>query len=133
MFYYKKIAIFLGNKLIRLMILLIAVTIISFILIDMSPIDPVRAYIGEMAVSGEQIAKLQDYWGVGQPMWEKALNWLWNVLHGDFGISLIYRVPVLEVIGERFSASLVLMFTSWMISGVLGFGLGTLAGMYRGR
>lgn len=97
----------------------------------MSPVDPVRAYIGEMTVSGEQIAKLQEYWGVDQPMWEKALNWLWNIFHGDFGTSLIYRIPVIDVIGERFTASLVLMFTSWVISGVLGFGLGTLAGMYR--
>lgn len=132
MFNYKKIAIFLGHKVVRLIILLAAVAIISFVLIDMSPVDPVRAYIGEMAVSGEQLAKLESYWGVGQPIWEKALNWFWNILHGDFGTSLIYRIPVIDVIGERFTASLVLMFTSWVISGVLGFGLGTLAGMYRG-
>ncbi len=131
MFNYKKVAIFLGYKTVRLLILLIAVALISFILVDLSPVDPVRAYIGEMTVSGEQIAKLQEYWGVGQPIWEKALTWLNNILHGDFGTSLIYRVPVLDVIGERFTASLVLMFTSWVISGILGFGLGTLAGMYR--
>lgn len=85
-----------------------------------------------MAVSGEQLVNLQQYWGVGVPIWEKALNWAFDVFRGNFGISLIYRVPVLEVIGDRFQASLVLMFVSWLISGVLGFTLGTLAGMYRG-
>jgi peptide/nickel transport system permease protein len=132
LFNYRKLAIFLGYKAIRLIILLIAVAIISFVLIDISPIDPVRAYIGEMTVSGEQLANLQQFWGVGVPVWEKALHWTLDVFQGNFGISLIYRVPVLEVIGDRFSASLVLMFVSWIISGVLGFTLGTLAGIYRG-
>jgi len=130
---YRKIAIFLGNKAIRLIILLIAVSIISFILIDLSPIDPVRAYIGEISVSSEQIAKLEAYWGVGQPIWEKAINWVGNILHGDFGTSLIYRNPVIDVISERFSASLILMLSSWALSGILGFLLGVAAGMYRGK
>ena len=131
MFNYKKLAIFLGNKIIRLIILLIAVSIISFILIDMSPVDPVRAYIGQMVVSAEQLAKIENYWGVGEPISQKIANWLGNILQGDLGTSLIYRIPAIDVIMERFSASLVLMFVSWVISGVLGFGLGVLAGMKR--
>lgn len=94
--------------------------------------DPVRAYIGEKAVSPEQIAKLEAYWGVGEPLWEKMINWLGNIVHGDFGTSLIYNLPVLDVIYERFLASLALMLTAWTISGLFGFALGTLAGMFRG-
>ncbi|MDL2246313.1 ABC transporter permease [Methanobrevibacter sp. OttesenSCG-928-K11] len=129
---YKTLGKFLTYKFIRLVILIIAVSIISFLLIDLSPIDPVRAYIGEMAVSAEQIAKLQAYWGVNEPLISKITNWVGNILQGDLGTSLIYRTPVVDVISERFTASLTLMFTSWVISGVLGFTLGTLAGMYRG-
>lgn len=129
---YKKIAIFLGHKLVRLIILLLAIIIISFVLLDLSPIDPVRFYIRQMAMSPEQLAKIKVYWGVGQPIWEKAFNWLLTLMGGDFGTSLIYRLPVIEVIMTRFTSSLVLMFTSWVISGVLGFIFGTLAGMYRG-
>ena len=129
---YKKLAIFLGNKIVRLFILLIAVSIISFILIDISPVDPVRAYIGQMVVSAEQLANIEAYWSVGEPMDQKIANWVGNILQGDLGTSLIYRVPVIDVIMERFSASLILMFVSWVISGVVGFGLGVLAGMKRG-
>ncbi len=131
MFNYRKIISFLGYKAVRLFILVIAVAIISFILVDLSPVDPVRAYIGEMSVSADQLAKLNAYWGVGKPLIEKVGDWLVNIGQGNFGISLIYRIPVLDVISERFSASLILMFTSWMISGILGFLLGILAGMYR--
>ncbi|WP_409199977.1 ABC transporter permease [Methanobrevibacter sp. DSM 116169] len=129
---YKRLGKFLGYKFIRLIILLFAVSLISFILIDLSPIDPVRAYIGEMAVSAEQVAKLQAFWGVNEPITTKLINWGGNLIQGDFGVSLIYRIPVIDVISERFLASLTLMFASWLISGVLGFGLGVLAGMYRG-
>ena len=131
MFNYRKIITFLAYKSVRLIILLIAVAIISFIMVDLSPVDPVRAYIGEMTVSAEQVAKLEAYWGVGKPLIEKIGDWLANLVQGDFGVSLIYRIPVLDVIYEKFVSSLTLMFTAWVISGVLGFILGTLAWMYR--
>ena len=52
-------------------------------------------------------------------------------MHGDFGTSFIYRAPVLEVIGEKFRLTLLLMMTAWTLSGAIGFVLGVLAGMYR--
>lgn len=129
---YKKIANFLGLKAIRLIILLFVVGIISFLLIEISPIDPVRAYIGEMSVSPEQIAKLESYWGVGEPMITKIINWIGNIFQGNLGTSLIYRLPVIDVILDRFTSSLILMFVSWLISGILGFLMGVLAGMKKG-
>ena len=122
----QKILKFLGYKLVRFAILLVVVILLSFILIDMSPINPVNAYISNMVVSPEKVAQLEAYWGVNQPITEKLLNWLGNIVTGDFGTSLIYRTPVLHVIGEKFTASLILMLTSWLISGVLGFALGVL-------
>ncbi len=129
---YEKLATFLGYKFIRLLLLLVAVSIISFILIDLSPIDPVKAYIAGVRVSADQIAALNAYWGVGQPITVKVLNWLNNLIHGNLGNSLIYRTPVIDVIVQRFTASLILMFASWVISGVLGFALGVIAGMKQG-
>jgi peptide/nickel transport system permease protein len=128
----EKIVGFAGKKLLRLMSLLFVVCFVSFMLIQYSPIDPVRAYIGEMTVSAEHKAALEEYWGVNTPPQEKFLNWAGNILRGDFGISLIYRMPVSSVIKERFTASLVLMASSWLISGILGFILGIIAGMKKG-
>ena len=127
----QKILKFLGYKLVRFAILLVAVILLSFILIDMSPINPVNAYISNMMVSPEKIAKLEAYWGVNQPITDKLINWLGNILRGDLGTSLIYRIPVINVISQKFTASLILMMTSWVISGVLGFALGVLAGFKR--
>ncbi|MBR3139919.1 MAG: ABC transporter permease [Methanobrevibacter sp.] len=125
---YAKFAKFLGKKALRLIILLIFVILISFILIDMSPINPVKTYISNVVVSQEQVAALEAYWGVNEPITTKMANWLGNILQGNLGTSLIYRVPVIDVIKERFTASLALMLSSWAFSGILGFLLGTIAG-----
>ena len=48
-------------------------------------------------------------------------------------MSLIYRRPVLDIIQEKFAASLVLMLTAWAFSGILGFAIGCAMGIFNGR
>ncbi|MBQ9025012.1 MAG: ABC transporter permease [Methanobrevibacter sp.] len=125
---YERLLKFLGKKIVRLAILLIFVILLSFLLIDMSPINPVKTYISNVVISQAQIAKLEAYWGVNEPITTKMMNWLGNIVQGDLGTSLIFRAPVIDVIKERFMASLALMLSSWALSGVLGFLLGAVAG-----
>ena len=99
---YEKILKFLGYRLVRFIILLIAIIIISFIMVDLSPINPVKTYISNMIVSPEQVAALEAYWGVNEPITAKIMNWLGNIIHGDLGNSLIFRIPVIDVIKEKF-------------------------------
>lgn len=128
----RKVIYFIRNKTIHFILLMFAVTIFSFILIDLSPIDPVNIYLKQSAVSSAQRAALEQYWGVNQPLTTKIGAWLINLLHGDLGTSLIYRIPVSQVIVEKFKASFVLMAISWIISGLVGFFLGVLAGKNKG-
>lgn len=120
---------------IRLAALLLAVSIVSFVLVDASPVDPVTQYINGLgtAVSPEQRAEIEAYWGVDTPPVERYFNWLAGVLKGDLGESSLYRRPVADIIGERFAGSLALMCLAWALSGIIGFSLGCLMGMYRDR
>lgn len=115
-----------------MLILLIVISAISFIMIQLSPIDPVRAYLGQRIVSEEQLAIMGQYWGTNLTLGERVLGWLQTLASGSMGFSLIYRVPVTEVIVQKFTASLTLMLSSWVISAVVGFGLGVLAGAKEG-
>lgn len=126
---------FLAYKTLRFSTLLVAIFIICFLLISNSPIDPVRAYIGAdmMGVSVEQKAKIEQYWGLNKSPIQQAGNWLKAVSKGDLGNSLIYRKPVIGVIGEKFQASLLLMAVAWIFSGIIGFALGVISGMNQGR
>ena len=127
---------FTAKKLVRMAMLLLGVSLVTFLLMCASPLDPLQTNVGQAALgsmSPEQVAQLEEYWGVDTPAAERYLGWLGDVLHGDFGVSLLYRRPVLAVIGERLSGSFLLLLTAWVISGVLGVALGVTAGAFRGR
>ena len=62
----------------------------------------------------------------------KIYHWLLNLIQGDLGTSLIYRAPVIDVITQKFIASLALMALSWIFSGIIGFALGVVEGKNKG-
>ena len=127
---------FTGKKLIRMALLLLGVSIVTFLLMSASPLDPLQTNVGQAALgsmSPEQIANLEAYWGVDTPPLSRYLGWLLDSLRGDLGVSLLYRQPVLAVIGERLAGSVLVLLAAWVISGVLGLMLGVLAGAFRGR
>lgn len=114
--------------------LLLAISLLSFVLISYSPVDPVRSYIGAeiSRISPEQRENIEQYWGLDQSKPEQFLLWAKAVVQGNLGESLIYRKPVSEIIIQRFSASIALMGIAWLLSGFFGFLLGILAGMNEG-
>ena len=118
-----------------MVVLTLGVSVAAFALVSLSPLDPLQANIGQTALgsmSAEQIARLQGYWGVGQPPVERYLNWLSGFLRGDLGVSLLYRQEVSRVIAEKMVHSVWLMGFAWCASGVLGVELGMIAGARRG-
>lgn len=131
---FKSVITFVLKKLAKLVTLLIAISVFSFILVSYSPVDPIRSYIGAdlMTVSPEQKENIAEYWGLHESGPERFLNWANAVLHGNLGTSVIYRQPVAEFIAERFLNSLVLMGIAWVLSGIFGFILGVIAGMREG-
>lgn len=123
---------FFGYKLIRFIILMVVVAIFSFVLLDLSPINPVNTYLRGAAVSEAQRAILESYFGMNVPLPTKIFHWLMDLIQGNLGTSLIYRAPVIDVILDKFTASIVLMAISWLLSGILGFALGVVAGKNKG-
>jgi len=123
------------QKLIRLLSLLAAISIVSFVLVSSSPIDPIQAYVGAdmMRVSPEQRQLIAEYWGLDRPPLEQFAGWASALLQGNLGTSMMYRQPVAEVIGERFMSSLWLMSLSWLLAGLFGFASGVIAAMNKDR
>ena len=124
------------HNLARFVLLILAVSLAVFALISASPIDPLQANVGQAALismSDEKRAQLAAYWGSGEPFWQRYWGWLSGFLTGDWGTSLRFNAPVIEVIAQRAANSALLMGCAWLVSGVLGFALGVAAGMHRGR
>lgn len=132
----KRSLIFAGKNMVGMLLLLFAVSIVTFALVSASPIDPLQANVGQAALgsmSETQKEKLRSYWGVDVPPVERYVNWAKDAVRGDFGTSLLYRQPVGKVISVKLSNSLFLMGLAWIISGLLGFILGVLAGVFKGK
>lgn len=118
----------------RMITLLIAISIIAFLMVSHAPMDPLTAYIGTSSTISEEVKEeIAEYWGLNDPPMERFFTWADNVLHGDFGESIVYKQPVLTVIKERFQYSLALILIAWSCSGILGFGLGILAAVLKGK
>lgn len=114
--------------------LIIALSILTFTLAQLSPIDPVRAYVGaESLASPEQMEYISQKWGLNDPPLERYGKWVSSMLKGDMGDSIVYSRPVIDVIYENVKNSFWLMFVSWILSGILGFALGILAATYRDK
>ena len=127
---------FTAGKLLRMALLLLGVSLLTFVLMTISPLDPLQTNVGQAALgsmSQEQVDRLEAYWGVGTPPAERYLGWLGDFLRGDWGVSLLYRQPVIQVIGQRLAGSVWLMLWAWVLSGALGLAMGVIAGACRGR
>ncbi|MBR1899949.1 MAG: ABC transporter permease [Lachnospiraceae bacterium] len=131
---HKDIGKFILRRAVRLATLLIFLCILTFTLLELSPIDPVTAYVGaDPSIGAEQRELIAQHWGLDKPPVERFFAWFSSIARGDWGTSMIYRRPVLEVIGTRFLTSLALMMTAWVLSGLFGFWLGIAAGTHEGK
>lgn len=132
----KRSSLFALKSLLRFALLLASVSIVAFILVSSSPVDPLQANVGQAALgtlSSEQVAKLEEYWGVGVPPLERFISWARDFFRGDMGVSLLYRQNVTDVIGVKLSNSLWLLVIAWLFSGIFGFLLGIISGINRGK
>jgi peptide/nickel transport system permease protein len=101
---------------------LLAISFISFVLIQLPPGDYVTTYIATLAASNEIVdqntaADLRSRFGLDQPMIVQYWKWITNiVLFGDFGLSFEWQQPVSELIWERMSLTLVLTFSTLLLT-----------------
>lgn len=124
----------IAAKALRLVLVLLTVAIVAFALMKNSPVDPINAYLGAdiARVGPEQRALIAEKWGLDQPATTQFFRWAKNLMAGDLGYSMTYNAPVADVLVSRFKASLPLMGLAWLLSGVLGFALGVIAGAFAG-
>ena len=107
----------IGRNIVKFVLLMVAISIVTFVLVGISPIDPVQANVGQAAyasMSEDQRAQLASYWGANTPLWERYLNWASAFLQGDMGTSLRFNAPVAEVLANRSFNTLALMAAAWV-------------------
>ncbi|MCF1505483.1 MULTISPECIES: ABC transporter permease subunit [Afifella] len=110
----------------------IGITIAAFGFVRLLPGDPVLLLAGEHGVSPERHAELMHQLGFDRPIWVQYFDFLWSVLQGDLGRSLVTHRPVLAEFSTLFPATLELSVCAIIIATVVGIPIGVIAAMKRG-
>jgi len=120
-------ATYIARRLIQGLIVLLAVSMICFIIFRYMG-DPVVTMAGRYATFEER-EEVRRTFGLDKPMAVQYGRFLWNAVHGNFGKSYVSRVPALGLIMERFPATLELATTAIVIAFTLGVILGVLVAL----
>ncbi|HIC80845.1 MAG TPA: ABC transporter permease [Kiloniellaceae bacterium] len=105
---------------------------VTFIIGRVVPIDPVLAIVGDRAPE-HVVERVRQELGLDLPLYEQFAIYVWNVLQGDLGNSVLTANPVLEDIKRVFPATLELATVATLIGVLLGIPMGVLAAVYQGR
>jgi len=110
----------------------IGVTLLTFGLIRLVPGDPIELLVGERGIDPVRHALLREQMGLDRPLLEQYGIYIWDVLQGDLGRSIVTRRPVLEEFFNLFPATLELSLCAMIIALTLGLSAGMLAAVRRG-
>ncbi len=123
---------FLLRRFAVLVPIFLGVTLISFGFIRVLPGDPVETLAGERGVSPEKHAEILKQLGLDAPLWQQYLNYVGDILQGDFGTSFITNKTVFDEFIELFPATFELAFCAMLFAIVIGLPAGLLAAVKRG-
>jgi ABC-type dipeptide/oligopeptide/nickel transport system permease component/ABC-type transport system substrate-binding protein len=123
--------VFLGGRLAVLAVTLIAATGVVFCVVQIVPGDPVTYMMG-LNADAAAANSLRRLLGLDVPLLHRYFSWVFGLLHGDFGLSYTYRIPVGGLIAERLQLSLPLALYALVLSTAMALPLGMLAAARRG-
>ena len=120
---------YIGRRVLLAIFTVWAISVLSFIIIQLPPGDYVTSYIAQMASSGsvvseEEAQALRIQYGLGQPIYVQYAKWMRQVLVGNFGMSMEWRRPVTEVIGERLWMTVIISVAALLLTWALALPIG---------
>jgi peptide/nickel transport system permease protein len=121
---------FFARKLTRAFMTILAIVTFVFVILRLSG-DPAVQILGADA-SLEALEAFREKWGLNDPIWQQYLRYLGDLLHGNFGISLVEGKDALEVVLDRLSKTLQLMGLSAVVTLAIGIPMGIYAALHRG-
>lgn len=115
---------------------MVAITILSFVLLNLPPGSALDLRIEQMRARGgditrEQIRALEDYYGLNDPAYVKFTKWITHAVHGEFGQSFIYDQPVKNLIWERLAFSVMFSLLALIVTWVIAIPVGVYSATHR--
>ena len=111
---------------------LFIVTVLVFGVLHLMPGDPIQIYLGETATP-EQIEIYTREFGLDRPVFIQYIRWIGGLFQGNMGMSIVFRVPVVDIIPQRIRTTLTLTIPAFVFATITGIFLGVAAAKNRNR
>ena len=118
------------RRLVQSLLILLGVSIITFVLLYWLPADPVRQIAGRSATA-QTVENIRQQLGLDQPLWVQYWRYLTGLVQGDLGRSYLQKTEVSTLIASRLPASLLLMAGAIFAELLLGLSMGIVAALRR--
>jgi peptide/nickel transport system permease protein len=115
---------------------LLAISLITFVIIQLPPGDYLESYMAELqaqgeGIQGEKIEYLRRVYGLDKPWWQQYVVWLGGLLRGDLGYSFEYDMPVNAVVGDRMFLTMVVSFATVLFTWIVSFPIGVYSATHK--
>lgn len=124
--------IYLLKRIFQALIVMLGVTLVTFLLLNVIPGDPVAVMLDKNA-SPQIVENLRNEWGLNKPLHIQYLNFVKNAACGNLGTSYFEKTPVTTMIKNGLNATLRLGFVAFLFSSFVGIICGTLAAVFHGK
>ncbi len=127
---------YIVRRLILAILTIWAITVLSFLIIQLPPGDYVTSYIASMSASGNQVTEaeaqaLRIQYGLDQPIYIQYLKWMGLIMRGNFGMAIEWGRPVLDVIGDRLVLTMVISVAAIIFTWALALPIGIYSAVKR--
>ncbi|MCD4549257.1 MULTISPECIES: ABC transporter permease [unclassified Schaalia] len=122
----------IGRRLIALPLMILGVTLLVFVIMSLSPIDPAYSALGESA-SDAQLQEYRELYGLNDPVYVQFGRYIVGMLHGDLGVYGKSALSVSDKVLTALPLTMQLTFLGLLIAVAVAFPLGIIAAIYRDR
>src|SRR5579859_2202263 len=115
---------YLARRLLLAVLTVIAISMLSFGIIHLTPGDYVTSYVAQMSASGsavsdEEAHNLRVQYGLDQPIYIQYARWMGLIAQGNYGMSMEWRKPVIDVIGDRLFLTVVVALSAVLFTWII--------------
>ena len=118
---------YIARRVLSTIPVLFGVSLLVFLMLELTPGDPVQLMLSEFQTTPEQIARLRSQLHLDEPLPVQFGRFVWDAMHGDLGTSIRTRRPVLQEIEDNFPSTLQLAVAGLVVAAIMGVGLGIVA------
>jgi peptide/nickel transport system permease protein len=124
-------AAYIARRLLQTVVILLGISLVTFVLLYLIPADPARQIAGRSATA-QTVENIREQLGLNLPFYEQYLRYVTGLVQGDFGRSYLQKTEVATLIASRLPASLVLMAGAITCELIFGLTMGIVAALRRG-